>query len=120
LNRKILVIEDEKLLNDSISSFLSYSDFDVVSVYDGKKAVREAKTHKPDLILLDVMLPGIYGYEIAKEIRKFSEVPIVFLTSVEDTESRNKAFNSGATEYLSKSIDLNVLLKKINKILNIT
>lgn len=117
MNRKILVIEDEKLLNDTISSFLTYSDFDVVSAYDGKSAISKAKECKPDLILLDVMLPGIYGYDIAKEIRKFSEVPIVFLTSVEDQESKDKAFKSGATDYLSKSIDLEILVEKINKIL---
>jgi two-component system response regulator VanR len=117
VNRKILVVEDEKLLNDTISTFLTYSNYDVVSAYDGISAVEMAKQHNPDLILLDVMLPCMLGYDVAKAIRKFSSVPILFLTSIEDKESKQKAFEAGATDYLSKSIDLSVLVEKINQIL---
>ena len=114
---RILIVEDEKLLNETISVFLSYHDFEVVSAYDGKCAISKTKEYNPDLILLDVILPTMYGYEVAKKIREFSDVPIIFLTSIEDEESRQKAFECGASEYLSKSIDLEHLLKVIHKFL---
>ena len=100
---KILVIEDEKLLADSIRILLSKKGFDVEVAYDGETGAEYAKLGIYDLLILDVMMPGMNGYEIAGKVRAMKcGVPILMLTAKSELEDRIRGLNSGADYYLTK------------------
>ena len=79
--RRILVVDDEALIVKGIANFLGQEGMEVDAAYDGEEAVRKAKAGHYDLILLDVMLPGLSGLEVCQQIRTFSKVPIMMLTA---------------------------------------
>ena len=99
---KILVIEDEKLLAQSIRAVLEQKGFDVETVYDGETGAEYARLGIYDLLILDVMMPGMSGYEVCTAIREFSNVPILFLTAKSAEEDRICAYKSGGDDFLSK------------------
>lgn len=115
---KILVVEDEKLLADSIQMLLSQKGFEVEVAYDGETGGDYAKLGIYDLLILDVMMPGKSGYEVAKEIRAMKYgVPILMLTAKSELEDRIAGLNSGADYYLTKPFDTRELLACINALL---
>lgn len=115
---KILVIEDESLLADSIKSFLTQKGFDADVVYDGESGEEYAQLGIYDLIILDVMLPKMNGYELAKRVRaKHVGTPILMLTAKSELEDRITGLNSGADYYLTKPFDIRELLACINALL---
>ena len=108
---KILVIEDEKLLADSIRILLSKKGFDVEVACDGETGEEYAKLGIYDLLILDVMMPGMNGYEIAEKVRAMKcGVPILMLTAKSELEDRIRGLNSGADYYLTKPLDTRELL----------
>ncbi len=115
---KILVIEDEKLLADSLRDLLSGKGFDVETVYDGKSGEEYAELGIYDLLIMDVMMPGIDGFELAKKVRsKHLGTPILMLTAKSDLESRIHGLNAWADYYLTKPFDSRELLACINALL---
>ena len=78
--RKVLVVDDEKLIVKGIKFSLEQDEMQVDCAYDGEEALEKAKENQYDIILLDVMLPGLTGFEVCQEIREFSSVPIIMLT----------------------------------------
>lgn len=115
---KILVIEDETLLADSIKSILIKKGFEVDTAYDGETGEEYAELGIYDLIILDIMLPKINGYEVAKRIRsKNLGIPILMLTAKSEIEDRITGLNSGADYYLTKPFDTRELLTCINALL---
>ena len=115
---KILVIEDEKLLADSIRILLSKKGFDVEVACDGETGEEYAKLGIYDLLILDVMMPGMNGYEIAGKVRAMKcGVPILMLTAKSELEDRIRGLNSGADYYLTKPFDTRELLACINALL---
>ncbi|MEO1927481.1 MAG: response regulator transcription factor [Nautiliaceae bacterium] len=116
MKRKILVVEDDISLNETIKEFLEFSGFEVKSVYDGEEALKEAYESSYDLIVLDVKLPKLNGFEVAKEIRKFSTIPIVFLTSLDSEKDVEKGFLSGGDDYIRKPFSLKELKFRIDAI----
>jgi len=114
---KILVVEDDYDLNETIRDFLQMQGFEVEGVYDGTKAVEKAYENRYDLIILDVKLPERNGFEVAKEIREFSDVPIIFLTSLDSQKDVEKGFLSGGDDYIKKPFSLNELKLRIDAIL---
>ncbi len=115
---RVLVIEDEKLLADSIKSLLSKKGFEVDIAYDGERGYEYAELGIYDLIILDIMIPKIDGYEIAKKIRaKRIGTPILILTAKSELEDRIAGLNSGADYYLTKPFDTRELLACINALL---
>ena len=115
---KILVIEDEKLLADSIRILLSKKGFDVEVACDGETGEEYAKLGIYDLLILDVMMPGMNGYEIAEKVRAMKcGVPILMLTAKSELEDRIRGLNSGADYYLTKPLDTRELLACINALL---
>lgn len=115
---KILIIEDEKILADSLRSLLTKKGFDVECVYDGKTGEEYAELDIYDLLILDVMMPGIDGYEVARRVRKKKlSTPILMLTAKASTEDRIKGLNAGADYYLPKPFDTRELLACINALL---
>lgn len=115
---KILVIEDEKLLADSLNTLLMTAGFDVELVYDGITGQEYAQLGIYDLLIIDVMLPGLNGYQLAKRIRAGRcNTPILMLTAKSTLEDRIEGLNSGADYYLTKPFDTRELLACIHALL---
>ena len=115
---KILVIEDEKLLADSLKTLLEHKGFDVEVVYDGESGAEYAELGIYDLLILDVMMPGLNGYEVARRVRSNRcATPILMLTAKSGLEDRIEGLNAGADYYLTKPFDTRELLACINALL---
>ena len=115
---KILIIEDEKLLADSLKAMLEKKGFTVEAVYDGETGADYAVTGIYDLLILDVMMPGLDGYQVARQVRASRcGTPILMLTAKSDLEDRIEGLNAGADYYLTKSFDTRELLACINALL---
>ena len=115
---KILIIEDEKLLADSIKVLLERKGFQVECAYDGKTGEEYAELGLYDLLILDVMMPELNGYQVAQQVRaKRCSTPILMLTARSDLEDRIAGLNAGADYYLTKPFDTRELLACINALL---
>ena len=115
---KILIIEDEKLLADSIGEILRGKGFDVEIVYDGESGAQYAELGVYDLLILDVMMPKMDGYEVARQVRaKRLGTPVLMLTARSGLEDRIMGLNAGADYYLTKPFDTRELLACINALL---
>lgn len=115
---KILIIEDEVLLADSLKTMLESKGFDVEAIYDGKEGEEYALLGIYDLLILDVMLPSINGYKLAQNVRsKKICTPILMLTAKSALEDRIEGLNAGADYYLTKPFDQRELLACINALL---
>ena len=118
--KKILIVEDEDKIRKIIKTFLEKKSFKIVEVADGKDAIDSFLTEKPDLVILDVMLPHKNGFEICKEIREFGNTPVLMLTAKTQDNDEINSFQLGADDFLRKPFSLEVLLVRVNKLLNIS
>ena len=115
---KILIVEDERLLADSLKALLEKKGFQVEAVYDGESGEEYARLGIYDLLILDVMMPGLDGYELARRVRASRcGVPILMLTARSGLEDRIQGLNAGADYYLTKPFDSRELLACINALL---
>ena len=115
---KILVIEDEQLLADSLKTLLEGKGFQVEVAYDGQTGAEYAELGIYDLLILDVMMPGLNGYEVARHVRAMRcATPILMLTAKSGLEDRIEGLNAGADYYLTKPFDTRELLACINALL---
>ena len=115
---KILIVEDEKLLADSLKIMLEKRGFTVEVAYDGEEGVEYALLGVYDLLILDVMMPKMDGYQVAREVRsKRCSTPILMLTARSTLEDRIQGLNAGADYYLTKPFDSRELLACINALL---
>jgi len=115
---KILIIEDEKLLANSLKALLEKKGFEVETVYDGESGAEYAELGVYDLLILDVMMPKLNGYEVARHVRsKRCGTPILMLTAKSSLEDRIEGLNAGADYYLTKPFDTRELLACINALL---
>ena len=115
---KILIIEDEKLLAESMKTLLETKGFQVEAVYDGETGAEYAELGVYDLLILDVMMPGMNGYDVARKVRAGRcATPILMLTARSGLEDRIQGLNAGADYYLTKPFDTRELLACINALL---
>jgi len=115
---RILIIEDEKLLADSLKTMLESKGFDVECAYDGEEGTAYAELGIYDLLILDVMMPKMDGFEVARTVRaKRNTTPILMLTAKADLEDRIAGLNAGADYYLTKPFDSRELLACINALI---
>ena len=115
---KVLVIEDEKLVAESIRAILEHKDFDVETVYDGEAGTEYAELGIYDLLILDVMMPKFNGFQVARQVRADRcATPILMLTARSDIEDRIQGLNAGADYYLTKPFDSRELLACVNALL---
>ncbi len=111
---KILILEDDKLFSDSLDDFLTQEGFIVCTVYDGEKALDLCYEESFDLLLLDVNVPMLNGFEFLSKLRQnATHTPAIFITSFKDKESIQKGFLKGGDDYLVKPIDIDELLLRI-------
>ena len=115
---KILIIEDEKLLAESLKTLLELKGFEVEVVYDGEDGAEYAETGIYDLLIMDVMMPKLNGYQVARQVRAHRiTTPILMLTAKGEVQDRIEGLNAGADYYLTKPFDNQELLACINALL---
>lgn len=122
-NKKVVLVDDEPGIRETVSMILEDWGFNVISVSNGRSAVEIIKNKKPDLILLDIGIPEIDGYKvcnIVKQDYQLKKIPVIIFTGHGKTKEVNKAFESGADDYMIKPIDWDRLKEKISKLLDIT
>ena len=112
--KKVLVVDDDKNICELLKLYLVKEGFNVVFAYDGSEAVTKAKEEKPNIIVLDVMMPVINGWEACKLIRQFSDVPIIMLTALDTTENKVQGLNIGADDYIVKPFEPVEVVARIN------
>lgn len=121
--KKILIVEDDSILQKALLEFLTAEGFETMSALDGEEGVKIGKEKKPDLILLDIVLPKMDGYEVLKAMKadeSTKKIPIILLTNLGSLNDVEKALDLGATTYLIKAdYKLEEVTKKIKEVLNI-
>lgn len=117
--KKILFIEDEAALQKAIGDLLREQGYEVISAIDGKNGLDLARKLKPDLILLDLILPKMHGLKVLEDLKRDTAtktVPVIILTNIEDAEDIEKAIALGASTYLVKAnYDLEEVIKKVKQ-----
>jgi putative two-component system response regulator len=122
MNGKILIVDDESSARFALELLLRREGFEVHEVHDGVSALAECATFRPDLILLDIVMPGIDGFEVCRRIKNTPETrltPVVLITGLSATEDRIKGINAGADDFLSKPIDFSELLARTRSLLRL-
>lgn len=120
--KKILFIEDESVLQKTIGEILTQEGYEVISALDGELGLKLAEEKTPDLILLDLILPKMNGFEVLKSIKskdEIKDIPVIVLTNLEGMENIDKVISFGAKTYLVKTqYSLEEVLEKVKKALN--
>lgn len=110
---KILVVEDEPALLETLSYNLSRQGYELLEASDGLAALKLARTHQPDLVVLDVMLPGLDGFEVCRILRKETSIPILMLTARADEVDKVVGLEMGADDYLTKPFSMRELMARV-------
>ena len=114
---KIMVVDDDPHISELISLYLNKEGYETIEVDDGQKAVDTYYQYQPNLILLDLMLPGMDGYKVCSEIRKTSTVPIIMLTAKGETFDKVLGLELGADDYIVKPFDPKELIARVKAVL---
>ena len=113
MSAKILIVEDEVVLQETLAYNVKNSGYDVKTARDGLEGLRVARTWKPDLVLLDVMLPKMDGFEVCKTLREETDIPILMLTARSEEIDRVIGFEIGADDYIVKPFSMRELLARV-------
>ena len=115
--KTILIIEDEEAIQSVVKAFLEDEGYNIVLASDGSEGMEKFHEHRPDLILLDLMLPKMNGFSVCEAIRKESQVPIIMLTALDDDASQMKGFDALADDYITKPFSMPIVMKHIEAVL---
>jgi DNA-binding response OmpR family regulator len=118
--QKILIVDDDANIAELIALYLTKECFDTKTVGDGESALQAFRTYNPDLILLDIMLPGIDGYQVCREIRTASQVPIIMLSAKGEVFDKVLGLELGADDYMEKPFDSKELVARVKAVLRRT
>ncbi|MDE6550855.1 MAG: response regulator transcription factor [Clostridia bacterium] len=111
--RKILIAEDNTEISDMIRNYLLKAEYSVYQAYDGLQAIEMASSVRPDLLLLDIMMPVCDGFEVCESVRKNMNIPIIVISAVVDEESKLKLFELGADDYLTKPFSFKEMVVRV-------
>ena len=117
INYRILVIEDDQEIQELIKQFLMTQNYIVETASDGFEGMKQFNKQQFDLILLDVMMPSLNGFDVAKMIRTHSMVPIIMLTALEEEQDQIKGFDHGIDDYITKPFSFHVLIRRVEAVL---
>lgn len=117
---KILVVEDEYDIRELLQTYLGNEGYQVVTASDGEEALAVFLQSDPDLILLDIMLPKLNGYEVCRAIREQSDIPVIMLTALDSEHDQLKGFDLHIDDYIPKPFSMPILLRKIDAVLRRT
>ena len=115
--KKILVVDDERPISDIIKFNLTKEGYEVVTAFDGREALEQFEAKKPDLVILDLMLPELDGLEIVKEIRKTSHTPIIMLSAKSEVFDKVLGLELGADDYIMKPFDPKEMVARVRAVL---
>lgn len=113
----VLIVDDDPPILRFVSANLRARDFDVVTAEDGESALQAVGESEPDLVILDIMMPGTDGLEVCQRIRERSEVPIIMLSAKNDLTDKIELLNLGADDYLTKPFAIDELMARIGAVL---
>ncbi|HDR8244556.1 DNA-binding response regulator [Bacillus thuringiensis] len=116
-NYHILVVEDDQEIQELIKQFLMTQQYKVIVASDGLEGMKHFNKQSFDLILLDVMMPNLNGFEVAKMIRSQSNIPIIMLTALEEEQDQMKGFDLGIDDYITKPFSFHVLMRRVEAVL---
>ena len=117
MKQTILIIDDDKKLNKLLQDYLSSFGFQIITAIQPDKGLKKLRSHSPDLIILDVMLPGMNGFEVCKLIRQTHDVPIIMLTARGELTDKVLGLEIGADDYLAKPFEPRELVARIHSVL---
>lgn len=117
VKQKILIVDDDENIAELISLYLTKECFDTKIVYDGESALKEINSFKPNLIILDLMLPGIDGYQVCREVRKDNNTPIIMLSAKGETFDKVLGLELGADDYMIKPFEAKELVARVKAVL---
>ena len=120
MSQKVLVVEDDNNIAELLRLYLQKDGFEVSHAADGGKAVKMAKEIQPDLVLLDIMLPVMDGWQVCRELRKTMKMPIIMLTAKGETEDKVSGLEMGADDYIVKPFEVKELLARVHAVLRRT
>jgi len=120
MKERVLIIEDDEAIVKVLRRGLAYEGYQVDSALDGESGLLQARDYNPDLVVLDLMLPGIDGMEVCRRIRLAGSLPILMLTARETVRDRIEGLDSGADDYMVKPFELNELLARVRALLRRT
>jgi DNA-binding response OmpR family regulator len=120
MGKKVLVVDDEKLIVKGLRFSLEQDDMEVECAYDGEEALEMAKSNKYDLVLLDIMLPKLTGLEVCQQIREFSDVPVIMLTAKGEDMDKILGLEYGADDYITKPFNILEVKARIKAIIRRT
>ena len=118
MKNKILIIEDDIEISDMLNDYLSKNNYDTSIARDGINGIKIAKENNPDLIILDIMLPYKSGDEVLREVRKFSDAPVIILSAKESIQMKVDLLKIGADDYVVKPFDMDIFTKRIRDMFN--
>ena len=110
---KILIVDDEKTIADILAYNLRKEGYDTIEAFDGDTGLALAISENPDLVILDIMMPGLDGYEVCRQIRKVSQVPIIMLTAKAEESDKVLSFELGADDYITKPFGMKEMLARV-------
>lgn len=117
LKQKILIVDDDENIAELISLYLEKEQYDTETAHDGEEALKIVEVYNPDLILLDLMLPGIDGYEVCQQVRKTRDIPIIMLSAKGEVFDKVLGLKMGADDYMVKPFDANELIARVSAVL---
>ncbi len=113
---KILIIDDDIFITTSMAAWLSGETYEVHVAHSGPQGIKAVRELEPDVVILDLMMPGMSGWEVCREIRKFSQVPILILSAVVDSDLVMQILIEGATDYLVKPVPPGVMISQLKRL----
>ena len=117
MKRSILVVDDEKKIVDIVKAYLERERYNVFVAYDGEDALDMARKQQPDLLVLDLMLPGISGWDVCRILRKESDIPIIMLTARDEVTDKIVGLELGADDYVTKPFEPKELVSRVKSVL---
>ncbi|MFB7155677.1 response regulator transcription factor [Lysinibacillus sp. NPDC056232] len=117
MNYHVLVVEDDLEIQELVKQFLMTQNYTIEVASDGLEGMKRFNTQSFDLILLDVMMPNLNGFEVAKMIRSQSNIPIIMLTALEEEQDQMKGFDIGIDDYITKPFSFHVLIRRVQAVL---
>jgi two-component system response regulator VicR len=110
---KILIVDDEKTIVDIVAYNLRKEGYETLEAYDGKTGLEMALSQNPDLVILDIMMPGLDGYEVCTRLRKVSQVPVIMLTAKAEEADKVLSFELGADDYITKPFGIREMMARV-------
>ncbi len=117
MKKKVLVVDDEKTLVKALTFNLEKEGYEVAAAYDGEEALKQIESDNPDIVILDLMLPGLDGFEVCRRVRKNLDIPIIMLTAKGDDIDKILGLELGADDYITKPFNPRELIARVKAIL---